>query len=92
MDGVYGKKTHSFANISEASDNGDLSGKHDIGGTLDTIDQRFTAAIKVVELGFGDRVVDVDGGNLELAILEGLVQVVNTSSSLLRDTTDIYAR
>lgn len=81
--------THPFANITIASNNGNLSGKHDIGGTLDTIDKRLAAAIVVVKLGLGDRVVDVDGRNLEFALLEGLVQVMNTSGGLLRDTADI---
>jgi hypothetical protein len=42
----------------------------------------------VVELGLGDRVVDVDGGDLELAVLEHLVEVVDTGGGLLRDTVD----
>ena len=40
----------------------------------------------------GDRVVDVDRGDLELALTEGLVQVVHTRRGLLGDTTNICAR
>jgi len=40
----------------------------------------------VVELGLGNRVVDVDGGDLELAVTEELVKVVDTGGGLLRDT------
>ena len=43
----------------------------------------------VVKLGLGDRVVDVDGGDLELAVAESLVEVVNTGGGLLRDTLDV---
>ena len=80
--------TYSFANISVASNDGDLAGKHDISGTLDTIDERFAAAIVVIKLGLGDGVVDVNGGNLELAITESLVEVVNTSGGFFRNAVD----
>ena len=80
--------TYSFANISVASNDGDLASKHDVSGTFDTIDERFAAAVVVVKLGLGDGVVDVNGGNLELAITEGLVEVVNTSGGFLRNTVD----
>lgn len=75
-----------LADITVTGNNGDLTSDHDIGGTLDTIDERLTAAVQVVELGLGDTVVDIDGGNLELAILQHLVEVVDTSGGLLRDT------
>lgn len=81
--------TYSFANITETSDNSDLSSEHDIGGTLDTIDEGLAAAVVVVELGFGDRVVDVDGGDLELAVTESLVQVVDTGGCLFRYTANV---
>jgi hypothetical protein len=56
------------------------------GGTLDTIDQRLTATVQVVELGLGNGVVDVDRRDKELLVLQHLVQVVNTGGSLLRYT------
>ena len=43
----------------------------------------------VVELGLGDRVVDVDGGDLELAVSEKLVEVVDTGGGLLRNTSAV---
>lgn len=75
-----------LADITVTSNNGDLAGNHDVGGTLDTIDERLTATVQVVELGLGDGVVDVDRGNKELALLEHSVEVVNTSGGLLGDT------
>lgn len=84
---VYG--TYTLANVTETSDYGDLSGKHDIGGTLDTIDEGLAASIVVVKLGLGDRVIDVDGGDLEFALAESLVQMMNTSRGLLGDTLAI---
>ena len=89
--GVYrsgGITTHALAHITEAGDHGDLAGQHDIGGTLDAIDEGLAAAVQVVELGLRDGVVDVDGGDLELAITERLVEVVDTGGSLLRNASD----
>ena len=81
--------TYTLANITEASNDGDLTGKHDIGGTLDTIDERLAASVVVVELRLGDGVVNVDGRDLELAVTEHLVEVVNTGCSLLGETADV---
>ena len=50
----------SFSNIAEPSDDCHLSSNHHICGTLDPIDQRLSAPIKVVEFRFGNRIVDVD--------------------------------
>jgi len=35
----------SLSNVSETSDDGDLSGEHDIGGSLDTIDEGLSASV-----------------------------------------------
>ena len=78
-----------LTDITETGDNGDLASNHDIGGTLDTIDKGLTAAVKVVELGLGDGVVDVDGGDEETVALEHTVEVVNTGGGLLRDTVAV---
>jgi hypothetical protein len=78
-----------FTDVTETSDDGDLAGQHDVGGSLDTVDEGLAAAVVVVKLGLGDRVVDVDGWDLEPALTEGLVKVVNTGSGLLGDTTDV---
>lgn len=75
--------TYTLSDVSETGNDSDLTGEHDIGGTLDAVDERFTAAVVVVELGLGDGVVDIDGGDLELSIPEGLVQVVYTGGGLL---------
>jgi hypothetical protein len=81
--------THSLPDITITGDNSDLTGKHDISGTLDTINKGFPASIVVVELGLRDGVVDIDGWDLQPAFPEGLVQVVDTRSSLLRKTFDV---
>ena len=64
--------TNAFANITEPGNNGDLTGKHDISRTLDTIHKRLAATVVVIKLRFGDRVIDVDSWDFQLAILERL--------------------
>lgn len=90
--GTHGGKgvSAALADITETGDNGDLASNHDIGGTLDAVDEGLTAAIKVVELGLGDGVVDVDGGDekavLLADVLEHAVEVVHTGGGLLGET------
>lgn len=72
-----------LTDITVSGNDGDLTGDHDIGGALDSVNEGLTASVEVVELGLGNRVVDVDGGDLELVLLEHLVQVVDTGGGLL---------
>ena len=78
----------SLADITIASNDSDLASNHDIGGTLDAINERLAATIEVVELALGDTVVDVDGGDLQGARLHHLVEIVHTGGGLLGDTLD----
>src|ERR1700753_195499 len=43
-----------LANITETCNNSNLSSNHNVGGTLNSVNQRFTAAIKVVEFRLCD--------------------------------------
>jgi len=81
--------TYTLADITKARNDSHFPSKHDVCGTLDTIDERFTASIVIVKLGFCDRIIDVDGRDLELPLAESLVEMVDTSGSLLRETSDI---
>ena len=89
--GTHAVEGHGAAltNITETGDDGNLASNHDIGGALDTIDKGLTAAVQVVKLGLGDGVVDVDGGDEELALGEHAVKVVDTGGGLLRDTVAV---
>ena len=51
-----------FAYVSIAADDGGLACEHDICRSHDAVNARMAAAVEVVELALGDRVVDVDGG------------------------------
>jgi hypothetical protein len=77
-----------LSDVTISGDNGGLTSNHNVGGALDTVQKGLTASVQVVELGLGDGVVDVDGGELELALLHHLVEVVNTSGGLLGNTAD----
>ncbi len=39
------KCTYTLSDITEAGDNGDLASKHDVGGTLDAVDQGLSATV-----------------------------------------------
>ena len=78
-----------LTDITVTGNDTDLTGDHDIGSTLDTVNEGLTATVQVVELGLGDTVVDVDGGDLELALLQHAVQVVDTGGGLLGDTVAV---
>ena len=75
-----------LTDISVSADDGLLSGKHDIGGTHDTIGKRVLASVQVIELGLGDGVVDVEGGEKKRSGLFHGVQTVDTSGGLFGDT------
>lgn len=75
-----------LADITITGNNGNLASNHNVGSTLDAVNERLTAAVQVVELGLGDGVVDVDGGDKELLVLEHAVEVVDTGGGLLRET------
>ncbi len=63
-----------FAHVAVAADHRDLAGNHHVGRALDAVDQRFTAAIEVVKLRFGDRIIDVDGRKGQFALFHHAVQ------------------
>lgn len=78
-----------LANITEAGNHCDLAGDHDIGRTLNTVNQGLPATVVVIELGLGDRVIDVDGGHQQLALLQHAIEVMNTGGSLLGNTVAV---
>jgi len=78
-----------LAHITVAAHAGDLAAEHDVGGTLDTVDEGVTAAVDVVELALGHSVVHVHGREEELALGGELVETVDTGRGLLGNTTDL---
>ena len=78
-----------LAHVAVARHHGDLAGHHHVGGALDAIDQRFAAAIQVVELRLGDRVVDVDGAKQQRAGSAHLFQAVHAGGGFFRHADDL---
>mmetsp|Transcript_11650 Transcript_11650/g.24377 ORF Transcript_11650/g.24377 Transcript_11650/m.24377 type:complete len:477 (-) Transcript_11650:1-1431(-) len=78
-----------LADVTEATDPGGLASNHHVGTTHDTVGERVTAAVHVVELGLGDGVVHVDGREQQGAGGGHLVQALNTGGGLLRHTNNV---
>ena len=57
-----------LADVAVAADDGDLAADEDVGGAVDAVDQGVAAAVLVVELRLGHRVVDVDRREQEVAV------------------------
>ena len=72
-----------LAHLTITANHANLPGNHHIGGTLDAINEAFAATVGVVELGFGDGVIYVDGGEEELSCGLSLVETVDTGGGLL---------
>jgi hypothetical protein len=78
-----------LADVAVAGDDDDLAGDHHVGGALDAVEQRLAATVEVVELRLGDRVVDVDAGEQQLALLGHVVEAVHAGGGLLGDALDL---
>ena len=78
-----------LADVAVAADDRDLAGDHDIGGTLDAIDQRFTAAVQVVELRLRHRIVDVDRRAGQPPVPGHFVQPLDAGGGLLGDAAHV---
>ena len=81
-----------LADIAEPGDAGDLAGQHHVGRPADRVDQRFLAAIEVVELRLGHAVVHVDRRERQLALLGEAVEPVDAGGRLFRNALDVLDR
>src|SRR3954447_7147940 len=78
-----------LADVAVAEHDGDLAADHHIGAAVDAVDQAVTAAVEVVELGLGDRVVDVDRREEQLALGGELVEAMDAGRGLLGHALDV---
>ncbi len=62
-----------LADIAVAADDGYLAADQRVSGPVDAVHKRVAGAVLVVELGLCHRVVDVDGGEPQRALLRHLV-------------------
>src|SRR5699024_9659703 len=79
-----------LTDITEARDDGNLTGNQHVGGTVDAVGQRVPAAVHVVELRLGDRVVDVNRREQQVTGLDQLVELVHTGGGLLGNALDLF--
>src|SRR5262249_1124271 len=86
--GLPEARCRAFSDIAETRDHRDFSGHHHVRAAADSVDERFAAAIEIVELRLGDAVVDVDGWEKKLAFLLHLMGTVAASCRLLGHAAD----
>src|SRR5690606_2312063 len=79
-----------LSDVAVTADDDHFAGDHHVGGPLDAVGQRLAAAVQVVELALGDRVVDVDGGAAALALLVHHVQAMHAGRRLFGEATDPF--
>ena len=77
-----------LADVAITGDNSNLAGQHHVGRAADAVDQRFTAAIEVVEFRLGHGVIHIDCRERQAACLGKLVQAQNAGGGLFRHTLD----
>ncbi|RMO51184.1 hypothetical protein ALQ39_103570 [Pseudomonas amygdali pv. eriobotryae] len=66
-----------------------LAGQQVVGAALDGVVQAVTAAVLVVVLALGHRVIDVDGRDFQLALGQHVQQAVNTRGGFFGDAVDL---
>ena len=78
-----------FADVTVADYQRLLARQQVVGGALDGVVQAVTAAILVVVLALGDRVIDVDRRYFQGAFFQHIEQTVNTGGGLFGDAVDL---
>ncbi len=79
-----------FPDVAVSADDGDFTGDHDIDGAVETVDEGVSAAVEVVELGFGDGVVDVEGRDEEFSLFLEFIEAVDTGGGFLGDAAPSF--
>ena len=77
-----------LAHVAVAGHERELAADHHVGGAVEAVGQRVPAAEDVVELALGHRVVDVDAGEQQRALLLHLVETVHAGGRLFGDAAD----
>lgn len=85
--GFHGLGT-SLTDITETADDDFFTGNHNIGGSHETIGERVSASVDVVELLLGNAIVDVDGLEEEFTSLSHLLKSEDTGGGLFRDSVE----
>ena len=86
--GVAQRSRRALADVAEARDHRHLAGHHHVGAAADAVDQRFAAAVKIVELRLGHGIIDVDRRPQQLAFLLHDVETVDAGGGFLGHALD----
>lgn len=78
-----------FTNITITADDDLLTSNHDISGSHETIWERVSASIDVIELLFGYGIVNINGLAKKLTSGRHLIKSVNTSGCLFGNTNEL---
>ena len=79
-----------LTHVAITTNNSDLARNHDIGGTLDAVEQGFAATVEVVEFGLRDAVVHVDGREEQFASIGHFIETVNACGGLFGDSFEVF--
>ena len=86
--GTAQRGSRALADIAITRNAGQLAGHHHIGAAANSVDQRFLAAIFVVELRLGDRIVHIDRRERQLAGLAQFIKTMHAGRGFLGDAAD----
>ena len=78
----------SLTHVTVATDQYVLAANQHVGTAVDAVQKAVPGAVLVIELGLGDRIVDVHGREWQHSLLCEVVEAVDTSGGLLCDTLD----
>ena len=79
-----------LADLAEAEHHRHLAAEHDVGRAREAVRQRVTAAVDVVELALGDRIIHVDGREEQGARLHHLIEAMHAGGRFLADAADRF--
>ena len=87
--GTSQRSGRTFTYITVSAYNGYFTGQHHVGSATDRINQTFFTAVFVIELGFGHRIVHVDGRDWQGAFRHALIQTMYTGSGFFTQTANV---
>ena len=79
-----------FADVAVTADHRHFARDHHVGGALDAVGQRLAAAVKIVKLGFGDGVIDVDGRHQKFSGFLHLIEAMDAGGRFFADAFPIF--
>ena len=78
-----------LADVTITSNHGNFSGNHHIGSTLNRVNQRLAAAIQVIKLALGNRIVHVNCRESQFTFSKHLIQAMHTGCCLFRNAFNL---